>query len=57
VLTTKGQKRVASDSVLDVKRLATALKKLSTMERVALLAGLERLTAAAPEVPSPRLGP
>ena len=57
VLTTKGQKRVASDSVLDVKRLATALKKLSTTERVALLAGLERLTAAAPEVPSPRLGP
>ena len=57
VLTKKGQERVASDSVLDVKRLATALKKLSTMERVALLAGLERLTAAAPKVPSARLGP
>jgi DNA-binding MarR family transcriptional regulator len=50
VLTTKGQERVASDSVLDVERLAGALKKLSTMERVALLAALERLTAAAPKV-------
>ena len=50
VLTKKGQERVASDSVLDLDRLTAALKKLSPMERVALLAGLERLTAAAPEV-------
>ncbi len=52
VLTKKGQERVASDSVLDLDRLAAALKKLSPPERVALLAGLERLTAAAPKVPS-----
>jgi DNA-binding MarR family transcriptional regulator len=50
VLTTKGQARVAADSVLDLDRLATALKKLSSRERVALLAGLERLTAVAPKV-------
>jgi len=56
VLTTKGQERVASDSVLDVERLAAALKKLSAKERVALLAGLERLTAAAAKVPSSRRG-
>jgi len=56
VLTRKGQERVASDSVLDLDRLAAALKKLSPMERVALLAGLERLTAAAPEVSSSRSG-
>src|SRR2546429_5471000 len=52
VLTPKGEARVASDSVLDVERLAAALKKLSTTERVALLAGLERLIAAAPSIPS-----
>src|ERR1700682_454132 len=53
VLTTKGQARVTADSVLDLERLAAALKKLSSRERVALLAGLERLTAVAPEVSSP----
>src|SRR3977135_3154807 len=37
VLTPEGQERVASDSVLDVERLAVALKKLSSTERVALL--------------------
>jgi DNA-binding MarR family transcriptional regulator len=50
VLTAKGQARVAADSVLDLDRLAAALKKLSSRERVALLAGLERLTAVAPKV-------
>ncbi|TMC53379.1 MAG: winged helix-turn-helix transcriptional regulator [Chloroflexi bacterium] len=54
VLTKKGQERVASDSVLDLDRLAMALKKLSATERVAVLAGLERLTAAAPKVPPSR---
>jgi len=52
VLTAKGQARVAADSVLDLDRLAAALKKLSSRERVALLAGLERLTAVAPKVSS-----
>src|SRR5438270_1030779 len=50
VLTVKGQARVAADSVLDLDRLGAALKKLSSRERVALLAGLERLTAVAPKV-------
>jgi DNA-binding MarR family transcriptional regulator len=50
VLTTEGQARVAADSVLDLDRLAAALRKLSSRERVALLAGLERLTAVAPKV-------
>src|SRR5947209_19686883 len=50
VLTVTGQARVAADSVLDLDRLGAALKKLSSRERVALLAGLERLTAVAPRV-------
>jgi DNA-binding MarR family transcriptional regulator len=52
VLTATGQARVAADSVLDLDRLAAALKKLSSRERVALLAGLERLTVVAPKVSS-----
>src|SRR2546427_4487410 len=56
VLTKKGQERVASDSVLDLDRLATALKKLSPMGRVALPAGLARLPAAAPKVRPSRPG-
>jgi DNA-binding MarR family transcriptional regulator len=52
VLTAKGQARVAADSVLDLDRLGAALKKLSSSERVALLAGLERLTVVAPKVSS-----
>jgi MarR family transcriptional regulator, organic hydroperoxide resistance regulator len=52
VLTAKGQARVAADSVLDLDRLAAALKKLSSRERAALLAGLERLTVVAPKVSS-----
>ena len=35
------------DSVLDLVRLAAALKKISAEEKKALLAGLERLAAAA----------
>jgi len=38
--------------VLDLDRLAAALKKLSFRERVALLAGLERLAMVAPKVSS-----
>ena len=53
VLTAKGQARVAADSVLDLDRLAAALKKLSSRECVALLAGMERLTAVGPKVSSP----
>ena len=53
VLTAKGQARVAADSVLDLDRLGAALKKLSSRERVALLVGLERLTAVVPKASSP----
>ena len=35
------------DSVLDLVRLTAALKKISTEDKKALLAGLERLAAAA----------
>lgn len=35
------------DSVLDLVRLAAALRKISAVDRKALLAGLERLAAAA----------
>src|SRR4029077_11234053 len=47
VLTDAGLARVKQDSVLDVVRLAAALKKVSAEDRRALLAGLERLAAAA----------
>jgi len=47
VLTDAGATRVRQDSVLDLVRLADALKKLSAEDRRALLSGLERLAAAA----------
>jgi DNA-binding MarR family transcriptional regulator len=47
VLTGKGIARVRRDSVLDLVRLAAALKKISARDRKTLLAALERLTAAA----------
>ena len=47
VLTDAGVARVRQDSVLDLVRLAAALKKVSPEERRALLTGLERLVAAA----------
>jgi DNA-binding MarR family transcriptional regulator len=47
-LTAKGAARVASDTILDRNRLATALGQLSSAERDALLAALTRLVAAAP---------
>ena len=47
VLTDMGVARLRRDSVLDLVRLAAALKKISADERRALLAGLERLAAAA----------
>lgn len=47
VLTDAGVARVRRDSVLDLARLAAALKKMSAQERKALLGGLERLAAAA----------
>src|SRR3982074_854728 len=46
VLTATGVARVRQDSVLDLVRLAAALKKLSAEDRRALLTGLERLAAA-----------
>src|SRR2546421_9040338 len=56
VLTAKGQARGAADSVLDLDRLAAALKKLSPRGRVALLAGMERVAAGPSKVSSPGLG-
>jgi DNA-binding MarR family transcriptional regulator len=47
VLTDAGLARVRQDSVLDLVRLAAALKKISAEDRRALLTGLERLAAAA----------
>jgi DNA-binding MarR family transcriptional regulator len=47
VLTDMGTARVRRDSILDLVRLAAALKKISVEDRKSLLAGLERLAAAA----------
>jgi DNA-binding MarR family transcriptional regulator len=47
VLTEMGAARVRQDSVLDLVRLAAALKKISAEDKKALLAALERLAAAA----------
>jgi len=47
VLTDLGVARVKRDSVLDLVRLAAALRKISAEDRKAMLAGLERLAAAA----------
>ncbi|TMD37416.1 MAG: MarR family transcriptional regulator [Chloroflexi bacterium] len=47
VLTDAGVARVRQDSVLDLVRLAAALKKVSAGDRRALLTGLDRLAAAA----------
>jgi len=47
VLTDAGVARVRQDSVLDLVRLAAALKKVSVGDRRALLTGLARLAAAA----------
>lgn len=49
VLTAEGLARVREDSVLDLVRLAAALKKVAAEDRKALFAGLERLAAAAPK--------
>jgi DNA-binding MarR family transcriptional regulator len=47
VLTDMGVARLRRDSVLDLVRLAAALKKISAADKKTLLAGLERLAAAA----------
>jgi MarR family transcriptional regulator, organic hydroperoxide resistance regulator len=47
VLTAKGSDRLSRESILDLARLAAALKKLSAEDRRALLVGLARLAAAA----------
>jgi DNA-binding MarR family transcriptional regulator len=49
VLTAEGIERSRGTSVLDLVRLAPALRKLTAGDRKALLAGLERLAAAAPK--------
>ena len=47
VLTKAGVTRVKEDSVLDLVRLAAALKKVSAEDRRALLKGLDQLASAA----------
>jgi DNA-binding MarR family transcriptional regulator len=47
VLTVAGAARLRRDSVLDLARLAAALRKISAEDRRAVLVGLERLAAAA----------
>ncbi|HEX7263404.1 MAG TPA: MarR family winged helix-turn-helix transcriptional regulator [Candidatus Dormibacteraeota bacterium] len=47
VLTDAGVARVSQDSVLDLVRLAAAMKRVSAEDRRALLTALERLVAAA----------
>lgn len=47
VLTDMGVARVRRDSVLDLVRLTAALKKIPAEDKKGLLAGLERLAAAA----------
>jgi DNA-binding MarR family transcriptional regulator len=47
VLTSFGVARLRQDSVLDLVRLAAALKMMSAQDKRALLAGLEQLAAAA----------
>jgi DNA-binding MarR family transcriptional regulator len=47
VLTDRGVARVKRDSVLDLVRLAAALKKISAEDRKTLLASLELLATAA----------
>lgn len=49
VLTAEGMARMRGSSVLDLARLAAALRRLTAEDRKALLAGLERLVAAAPK--------
>jgi len=57
VLTDAGFARVSQDSVLDLARLATALRKVSAGDRRALLTGLERLAAAAGHPAAPAASP
>jgi DNA-binding MarR family transcriptional regulator len=52
VLTAAGAARLRRDSVLDLARLAAALRKISAEDRRALLVGLERLAAAADNPPT-----
>jgi DNA-binding MarR family transcriptional regulator len=46
VLTRRGRDRADADSLLDERRLAEALDRLTPSQRRSLLAGLERLAAA-----------
>lgn len=48
VLTPKGTARVRSDSVLDLKRLAVALRAMNKSDLKALLRGLGKLAGPAP---------
>jgi DNA-binding MarR family transcriptional regulator len=48
VLTPRGAARVRSDSVLNLKRLAVALRAMSKSDREALLSGLGKLLGSAP---------
>ena len=50
-LTPKGRHRVASDSVLDLRRLDAVLATLSPQERLALLDVMDRLAASSSPAP------
>ena len=50
ILTPKGRRRVAADTVLDSAKLGRALTGLSETTRHALIRGMERLAARAEEI-------
>lgn len=54
VLSPEGRRRVERDTVLEPRRLATALERLGGPEREALLTGLERLAGEAEAAPASR---
>jgi DNA-binding MarR family transcriptional regulator len=56
MLTRKGTARIRSDSVLDLKRLAVALRGMSKSDRQALFHGLDRLAGQPPAKPMTHAG-
>ncbi len=49
VLTAKGRRRVESDTVLDVRKLSSAMAAVPRRERETLFSAMERLATAAPD--------
>jgi hypothetical protein len=56
-LTEEGRARVASDRILDSRRLTAALRALSPVAREQLLNGLDQLAGAAERLPADGSGP